>query len=240
MNRMRPTGSTVLHADTLALRPSPSSTRSAGIAIAAATLVSTIFVALDRSGGGTTPATILAGIARLAGLKALVHGVAMASVCAYAYGHATLAQRLGLQRGVVLAGLATYLFGCMAMLLATLLDGFVTPHVAIDAGAAVATRAAFAFDLVHYLNLILNDLAKLGWVLQGVGTLAWAIVLLQRRGAARVVGGVGLMSSGLVLALLALSATSMSMASLLAVLCAQLLWNLAAGVLLWRGLDGHA
>jgi len=118
-----------------------------------------------------------------------------------------------------------------------LFDGFVTPHVAIDAGTAVATRVAFAFDLVHYLGVILNDLAKLGWVLQAVGTLAWSLVLLQRAGASRAVGGIGLLSSALVLALLATSATSMSMASLLAVLCAQLLWNLAVGGLLWRGVE---
>jgi len=226
-----------VHAATLPLSRPASATRSAGVAIATATVVSTIFVALDRSGGGSTPAEILAGIARLVTLKEWVHGVAMASVCAYAYGHAVLARRLGLQRGVVLGGLAVYLFGCMAMLLATLLDGFVTPHVAIDAGTAVATRAAFAFDLVHYINLILNDLAKLGWVLQAVGTLAWSLVLLSRTGAARVVGVVGLLSSALVLALLATAATSMSMTSLLAVLCAQLLWNLAVGGLLWRGVD---
>jgi hypothetical protein len=229
-----------VHAASLPLPHTASATRAAGVAIATATVVSTLFVALDRSGGGSTPAEILAGIARLADLKAWVHGVAMASVCAYAYGHAVLARRLGLQRGVVLGGLAGYLFGCMAMLLATLLDGFVTPHVAIDAGGAVATRAAFAFDLVHYLGVILNDLAKLGWVLQAVGTLAWSLVLLQRAGASRVVGGIGLLSSSLVLALLATSATSMSMASLLAVLCAQLLWNLAVGGLLWRGVEAGA
>lgn len=225
-----------MHAGTLALPRASSSTRSAGAAIAAATLLSTLFVALDRSGGGTTPAAILAGIAQLAGLKAWVHGVAMASVCAYAYGHATLAQRLGLQRGAVLAGLAAYLFGCMAMLLATLLDGFVTPHVALDAGTAIAPRVAFALDLVHYLGVILNDLAKLSWVLQAVGTLAWSTVLLRRGAAGWWVGAVGVLSSGLVLALLALSDMRMSMASLLAVLFAQLLWNLAAAALLWRGI----
>ena len=226
-----------MHAAALPLPRTASPTRAAGVAIATATVVSTVFVALDHGGGGSTPAEILAGIARLATLKAWVHGVAMASVCAYAFGHAVLARRLGLQRGVVLGGLATYLFGCMAMLLATLLDGFVTPHVALDAATATATRVAFAFDLVHYINLILNDLAKLGWVLQAVGTLAWSLVLLSRGGFARAVGGIGLVSSALVLALLATSATSMSMASLLAVLVAQLLWNLAVGVLLWRGCE---
>lgn len=227
-----------MHAATLPLPRPRATTRPAGVAIAAATVLSTVFVALDRSGGGSTPAEILAGIARLAALKAGVHGVAMASVCAYAYGHAVLARRLGLQRGVVLGGLAMYLFGCMAMLLATLLDGFVTPHVAIDAAGAAAARAAFAFDLVHYLGVILNDLAKLGWILQAAATLAWSLVLLQRPGSARVVGGVGLLSSALVLALLATAATRMSMASLLGVLCAQLLWNLAAAMMLWRGIEG--
>lgn len=214
-------------------------TRPAGVAIAAATVLSTLFVALDRSGGGSTPSEILAGIARLAALKAWVHGVAMASVCAYAYGHAVLARRLGLQRGGVLAGLAMYLFGCMAMLLATLLDGFVTPHVAVDAAGAGAARVAFAFDFVHYVGVVLNDLAKLGWILQAAGTLAWSLALLQRRGGARVAGALGLLSSALVLALLATAATRMSMASLLGVLCAQLLWNLAAAAWLWRGPEGE-
>ena len=88
--------------------------------------------------------------------------------------------------------------------------------------------------------MILNDLAKLGWVLQAVGILAWAIVLLRRCGGARAVGVVGLLSSALVVALLAAADARMSMASLLAVLCAQLLWNLAVAVLLWRGIDAEA
>jgi hypothetical protein len=64
-------------------------------------------------------------------------------------------------------------------------------------------------------------------------------VLLRRAGAAWWVGAIGLLSSGLVLTLLALSGMQMSMASLLAVLCAQLLWNLAIAALLWRGVTGE-
>lgn len=215
--------------DVPALRPF--SDRSAGIAIATATVVSTIFVALDRSGGGTTPAQILAGIAGLAQLKAVVHGVAIASVCAYGFGYASLARRLGLQRPQVLAGIVVYLIGCVAMVGATIVDGFVIPHVAIDAGAT-PDRIRFAYDTVHYLGIVVNDLAKLGWLLQAVGALSWSFALLRARGFERTVGVVGVLSSALVCVIVLGSATSMSMTALLSVLLAQLLWNIGAASLL--------
>lgn len=211
------------------------STRAAGAAIAAATVVSTIFVALDRSGGGSNPLQILQGIAGLTLLKEAVHGVAIASVCAYAFGYVSLSRRLGLHRPLVLAGLVAYLIGCVAMVAATLLDGFVTPHIAGDAIRATDPgRVQFAYDLVHYIGVVLNDAAKLGWILQAVGAAAWSVVLLGERGGARMVGVLGLASSALVCVLVAVSAVNMSMASLLGVLLAQLVWNLAAAAFLFR------
>ena len=211
-----------------------SGTRTAGLAIAAATIISTIFVALDRSGGGSTPAEILAGIARLTTLKEAVHGVAIVSVCAYAFGYASLARQLGLHRPQVLAGLVVYLIGCAAMIAATLLDGFITPHVAMDAMHAAPERVRFAYDLVHYLGVMLNDFAKLGWILQAVGALAWSLALMREKGFDRAIGMIGLLSSVLVGVAILASATNMSMASLLGVLLAQLIWNLAAAALLFR------
>jgi hypothetical protein len=205
-----------------------SRTRAAGLAIALATIVSTVFVALDRGGGGTDPRTILEGIAALQPLKELVHGVAIASVCAYAFGYSVLARRLGLQRPLAIAGLAPYLLGCVAMVGATLLDGFVIPHLATDALAGSPERIAFAYQAIHALGVILNDLAKLGWVLQAVGTLAWCVALLRESRFGRVVGVVGVLSSMGVVGLVLASDTNMSMASLLGVLLAQLTWNLAA------------
>ena len=211
-----------------------SGTRTAGVAIAAATIISTIFVALDRSGGGSTPAEILAGIAGLTALKEVVHGVAIASVCAYAFGYASLARRLGLHRPQVLAGLAVYLIGCVAMIAATLLDGFITPHIAVDAMGAAPERVQFAYDLVHYLGVMLNDFAKLGWTLQAVGALAWSLLLMREKGFDRAIGMIGVLSSVLVGVAVLASATNMSMASLLGVLLAQLIWNLAAAAFLFR------
>jgi hypothetical protein len=213
---------------------STQSTQIAGILIAVATVISTIFVAIDHGGGGSNPLEILQGVARLQVLKEVVHGVAIASVCAYAFGYATLARRLGLHRALVLLGLSTYLIGCIAMVGATITDGFITTHIAVDAISATPERVAFAYNLIRYAGVALNDMAKLGWILQAVGTLAWSIPLVHERGFHRVAGVIGILSSALVVVLIFVSATNMSMTSLLSVLLAQLIWNFAAATLLVR------
>lgn len=220
----------------------PDTTRAAGFAIAAATVISTIFVALDQGASGNNPAEILQSIADLQTLKQLVHGVAIASVCAYAFGYASLSRQLGLHRPQVLAGLMAYLIGCVAMIAATLLDGFVTPHIAADAVGAAPERLRFAYDLIHFLGLVLTDFARAGWLLQAVGALAWSLVLVRDRGLPRVIGGIGVLSSILVGAAVTASGTNMSMAAILGILLSQLAWNVAAAVLLIRtpGVAGRA
>lgn len=228
------------HAATL---PSPaaaprSANASPGWALVLAAVASTVAVALDQGAGGHNPQEILRNIGQLQSLKGLVHGVAIAATCLYAFAHASLAQRLGPRRPAVTAGLVAYLLGCVALLGATLLDGFVTPQVALDGAAATAPeRLRFAYDLVHYLGIVLTDLAKLGWVLQAAGVLLWSSVLVQGTGRSRWVGAIGLLSSALMLVAVIGSPLSMSMAPILAVLVSQLLWNVTAGAWLIRSPD---
>lgn len=216
------------------------STRAAGIAIALATIVSTVFVALDESGGGHGMQEILQSIARLQTLKAVVHGVAIASLCAYAFGYAALARRLSLRRPLVLAGLASYLIGCAALAGATVIDGFVIPHIAADAVAGSASRLQIGYELVHYAGLALTDAAKIGWLLQAAGALAWSVALLRDAGLSRATGVIGCAANLLVGAAVLGSGVNMAMTSILSVLLAQLVWNLAAALLLMRKPTGHA
>lgn len=216
----------------------PTNGKTAGVAIALATIVSTVFVALDESGGGQGQLAILQSIAQLQGLKAWVHGVAIASLCAYAFGYATLAQRLSLRRPAVLAGLAAYLMGCVALVGATVVDGFVIPHIAADAVVGSPERVRVAYELVHYASLALTDAAKIGWLLQAVGALVWSLALCRERGLARIVGAVGGVANLLVAVAVLGAGANMSMVSILSVLLAQLLWNLAAATLLVRAPGG--
>ena len=63
--------------------PSLPAARAAGIAIAAATVLSIIFVALDGPASGSTPLEILQSMAGMRTTKEMVHSVAIASVLAY-------------------------------------------------------------------------------------------------------------------------------------------------------------
>lgn len=209
-------------------------TRTAGIAIALATVLSTVFVALDESGGGKGQLEILQSIAQLQSLKALVHGVAIASLCAYAFGYAALARRLSLRRPAVLAGLACYLMGCVALVGATVVDGFVIPHLAADAAAGSPMRLQVGYELVHAAGIALTDAARIGWLLQAAGALAWAGVLLGEAGLARIIGAVGGLANLAVAAAVVGAGSSMTMTSILTVLLAQLVWNLAAAFWLVR------
>jgi hypothetical protein len=219
-------------AATAAFATPPAPARGPALAIAAAAVVSTIFVALDRGATGRTPAEILAALAGLLQLKEWVHGVAIAATCAYAFGFSALAARLGMRRPLVLAGLVAYLAGCGALIGATVFDGFVTPHVASDGAVAQPERLAFAYNLVHYLGAVVNDLAKLGWVLQAAGALGLAAALWQ---GARRIALLGVVSGVLILAVIVTAPVFMGMGAILAVLLAQMVWNLAAAVHLWRG-----
>jgi hypothetical protein len=212
----------------------PAGTRAAGIAIALATVLSTVFVALDESGGGQGQLAILQSIAQLAALKAAVHGVAIASLCAYAFGYSALARRLSLHRPAVLAGLAAYLMGCVALVGATVVDGFVIPHLAADAIAGSPTRLQVGYELVHAAGLALTDAAKIGWLLQAVGALAWAGVLMSEAGLARFIGALGAVANLAVGATVLGAGVNMSMAAILSILLAQLVWNLAAAFWLVR------
>lgn len=210
--------------------------RAAGLAIAAGTVLSTIAVALDSSASGDSPRAFLMSMIAISGSKALVHLVAMAAVLAYAFGFTTLARRLDLQRPLVLAGLGAFLFGCMAMLGATLIDGFVSSDVAAAfANAPSPESVKQGYNLVLYGDIVLTDLARLGWVLQALAALAWAPALLTGAGWQRLTGVVGLLSGGLVIAAVVAAGAMMSMQALLSIILAQAVWNLAAAVLLMRG-----
>lgn len=223
-----------MHHDSHPQATAPAGTRAAGIAIGLATVLSTVFVALDESGGGQGQLEILQSIARLQLLKAVVHGVAIASLCAYAFGYTALARRLSLRRPAVLAGLVCYLMGCVALAGATVVDGFVIPHLAADAAAGSATRLQVGYELVHAAGLALTDAAKIGWLLQAAGALLWAGVLLVEAGGTRIVGTVGVVANLAVAAAVLGAGVNMTMASILTVLLAQLVWNLAAAFWLIR------
>lgn len=226
-------GDTMHHSSmTLADQQHRSSARTAGLAIAAATILSTLFVAMDQGASGATPQEIMASMAAMRPMKSLVHTVAIASVLAYAFGYASLATRLDVRRPLVLASLTTYLIGCVAMIGATTLDGFVSGDLAAMFAGASADSVKQAYNMIAFTGVALTDMARVGWVLQAAAGIGWSLVLLGGRGLQRGVGLLGLLSGALVVGTVIVAGANMSMAAILSILVAQAVWNLAAAFLL--------
>lgn len=234
MHQQATAGNTVFNLSQPAVTAAHGGTRAAGLAIAAATILSTIFVALDQGASGNSPQAILHSMIAMRGMKQLVHGVAIASVLAYAFGYASLAQRLDLRRPLVLAGLSTYLIGCVAMIAATVLDGFVSGDVAAQFAGASPEGVKQGYNLIVFLGVALTDMARVGWVMQALAAIAWSVTMLGGQGWQRGAGGVGLVSGLLVTAAVFVSGANMDMTAILSILLAQAVWNLAAASWLVR------
>ncbi|RFP08152.1 hypothetical protein D0T23_30455 [Duganella sp. BJB475] len=211
-----------------------SSARAAGLAIAAATILSTIFVALDQGASGTTPQEIMTSMVAMRAMKSLVHTVAIASVLAYAFGYASLATRLDLRRPLVLGSLTTYLIGCVAMIGATTLDGFVSGDLAAIFAGASPDGVKQGYNMITFTGVALTEMARVGWVLQAIAGIGWSLVLLGGRGLQRGIGLLGLLSGALVVGTVVVVGVNMDLAAILSILVAQAVWNLAAAFLLVR------
>ena len=211
----------------------PIATRTAGILMLASAVLSIVFVALDPAVAATTSRATLEGMAAVGPRHRAVHAVELACVLGLALGFTSLAARLGTQRAAVRGALIAYLVGCLAMMAAAVTDGFVTGDVAayyLRAGHSVDTGR----EMIHLCYVVVQDFAAAAWCLQSVGVLALAFTLLRERGLPRIVGALGLSSGALPPVALVATWGAMDGGVVMGILLAQLVWNVAASVLLMR------
>jgi hypothetical protein len=198
----------------------------------AAAIASIVFILLDREPAGTGARALLESLASIAPWRRLVHVVESGCVLSLAFGMASLALRLDPRRPAVLLGALAWLAGAMAMLGATVTDGFITSDIAVrylmpnhDAQAGL--------ELVRLASISVQDLATMSWVLQSIGVMALSAALVADGGPRRRIGVVGLVTSVPVLALVTLL-PAIDQTAVLAILLSQLAWNLASAWLLMR------
>jgi hypothetical protein len=213
-----------------------STARSAGFAIALSAIASIVAVALDSSAQGSDPLSILQSMVRIREAHQLVHIVAMACVGGLMFGFTVLSQRLGLRRAPVLVGLIAYGAGSMLMLVATLIDGFIST----DMAALFATKSPEAVRAGYWMiqaiaGVALTDIARVAWVCQSVAAVTWSLTLLRDLGLARKTGMVGLVSGALPAVAVVVAGSRMTEAVVVGILLVQAVWNLTAATYLLRG-----
>jgi hypothetical protein len=212
------------------------SSRNAGLVIILSAVVSIVAVALDAGAQGSDALSILQSMVKIRERHQNVHVVAMACLGGLMFGFTVLAQRLGLRRAPVLAGLIAYGAGSMLMLVATIIDGFIST----DTAALFATKTPEGVRVGYWMiqtmaGVALTDIARVAWVCQSVAAVAWAYALLREGGLARVAGMIGLVSGALPAIAVIAVGQNMTENVVVGILLIQAVWHLTAATYLMRG-----
>lgn len=209
----------------------------AGLAIAISAIASIAAVAMDSAVSGKDMLSIMQGIISVQQPHMIVHLVAMACVLGLTFGYVVFSRRLGLHRTPVMVGLIAYCFGSVLMLVATVIDGFVST----DTAAMFVNRAPDVLKIGYWImltleNVVLTDVAKIAWVFQSVAVLSWAIALLPEGGMRRAVGLIGLATGAAPAIAVFVVGSNMSAVVVVGILLLQAIWNLTAASLLlfWK------
>jgi hypothetical protein len=211
----------------------PLDTRPAGIAIAVSAIASIVFVALDKGARGKDALSIMQSMIATQPMHQFVHVVAMTCLAGFMYGYTVLSQRLGLNRAPVAIGLTSYGLGTVLMLLAAVIDGFVSTDAAAMFVSGAPAAAETGYQIIKALSgVLLPDLARVAWVFQSAAAIAWSIALLRDRGMQRTVGAIGLVAGALPAVIVSIVGTYMTDAIVVGILLAQAVWNLAAATVL--------
>ena len=166
-------------------------------------------------------------------LDGVVHGAIIAVYAVQLVGFVLLARRLGLDRMVPVAGLVALTLASVAVVGATLLDGFVTPDLALHYLAAPPERQAAAGDLLVLVGVTIQDATRLALVAEGMATILWSVPLWQHghRGSAVLGFGAGSLPAAVIL----VAAPRLMPHLLIGLLGLQCTWSLAVAGLLMRG-----
>jgi hypothetical protein len=171
----------------------------------------------------------------------VVHGGFIVTLVALIICFMLLSRILGSSRAPVVIGLACFCTGCGALIASLVLDGLVTPAIAVRlAGADDLQSAKTIFTLI---GTLVGFLMPMGLLFQFAAMLSWSTVIMEGRGARRAVGTFGLVVAlSLIVATFALP-VAMAAHVIFAGIILESIWYFAIAALLfnrssWPGADG--
>jgi hypothetical protein len=204
--------------------------RAAGI-LSIATGIATVALLANHPGGDAhTFADVLKDEAANRTMDAVVHGGFVVVLALQAICYATLSARIG--RGAI-AGLVFFAFGAAFLSASMVLDGLVTPALAVKYLAA-PQKIEFAKSLFALVGTLIGLLMPIGLAFQSAAAGAWGVALM-RSGISRIAGAIGLALGATAFIALAATAGTMNPLVLMGVLAVTAVWALVTGFVLLRG-----
>lgn len=206
--------------------------RPAAIAIGITTALA--MIALSHHPVGRQVATAQEGLAAMAALASqdeIVHGLLILMFAIFAGGHAVFSHLLGATRPAVLLAITAYGIGCILLVGAMLLDGFVTPQLTarfITAPEALARQVQVS---MVEISTVIQVLSRAGLLAIGVAFVAFALALVtgtSRLRHARLLAALGLLAGVLPAIFVLFGGVHLAPGNLMVIFAAQVAWH--AGV----------
>jgi hypothetical protein len=214
--------------------PTHRSHRGLAAAFAVCAVATATVLANHPGGGGGSFADSLKAEARNQLSDAVVHGGFIVTQCVLIVCFVLWSRLLGSARVAVVVGMVAFCVGCGALIASMILDGFVSPALAVRfVGTDSPDNLVMARTLLVFCGTSIRFLIPLGIAFQSVAMLSWSSALLTRSaGRRRAVGIFGSVCAVvLIVALLAAPAKLMTHV-LLAGIGVLALWYLGlAGIL---------
>ena len=219
--------------------PSPSedshsSGQPAGIALIAGSIVMLVFLAMHPTAHAHAGADRAAEISEIAGRNAIVHGTLIANQALILLGLLGLADRLGMRRLAVRAGVIAFAMGTIGIMGAALINGFAVPAmIAGDASSDASDPAVNAvISLAHHAAMAL---IYMGISAVCAAVLAWSAVLLRRGGPGSALGWLGMVCGALPVLGLVSGHMHVDLHGMIGFAALQAIWYVAIAVQLIRG-----
>ena len=215
----------------------PSSDRTAALLSFVPALLSLV-IALHHpvlhQGDQQSAATLSAGIGRIATANAAFHGTILLFMSAQALGLYSFAERLGLSRLWVRAGVLFYGAATILMFVPGIIDGFVTPLL----GAHCAHDPSSCANLAGSLSIewaVIQAFTKVALAMQALGLLCWSMALASEKGWRRWTGSAGALIAIMPILILGMMSHSIDPTRLAEVIVFEAVWTMAAAIMLWKG-----
>jgi hypothetical protein len=162
----------------------------------------------------------------------VIHGGFVITLAVLMICFVILSRLFGFAKSSVVIGLVCFCTGCCALMASMVLDGFVTPAIAMRfAGTGDLQPAKTLFILV---GTLITFLMPMGLLFQFIAMLSWSWAIVKAPGLARAVGLLGsLVAIFLIVAIFA-TPTAMAAHVILGGVAVQAIWYLAIAAVLFN------
>lgn len=200
--------------------------RKAGIALIAGSLGGILTMAVHPTGTASLSADQVAHLAIVSGAA---HSLAMVSVLLLFLGACGLARRLASDDRISFAGIVTYSFACVAIMIAAAVSGFIIPDIMKRMVRDVPDASRQWQMVMTGIFQINQAFARIYSVATSMAMILWSTSALRNGGLGRGVAIYGCVIAPLIIVGIAIGHLRLDVHGMAAVMLGQAIWFIVAG-----------